>query len=222
MHKRKNPFISFAVLSLLVTIFVGLLLGEMLFDKSSDRLVKTHLRLFPETVRNTFDNHRETVPWFSQSPGGTLPVPVAKLTQGLLKIPGVFRIKIWNTDGTIIWSDQTELIGQNFSQNQHFQIASRGTVSYNNTGFRKPENQTEQNEQIIVEVYAPVYDGDRVIGVMELYESDKVLSTLILNSAKTTWTSLALAGAGLYLLMIAVYLLTHDVVAQFSQKRRAE
>ena len=59
MQIRKKPFISFAVLNLVVTILVGLLLGEMLFDKSSDHLVETHLRLFPETVRNPFENHRE-------------------------------------------------------------------------------------------------------------------------------------------------------------------
>ena len=201
---------------LAVVIF---LLGNTLVDDSNDRLTKAHLRSFPETVRSILDQHKDVSQWFSQPPGATLPEPVARLSEGLLSIPGVFRIKVWDRHGTILWSDHAEIIGKNFAQNHHFQVASSGKVSYNNEGFRKAENQTEQDERVVVEVYMPVYDGNRIVGVIELYESNKELAALMVRSGESIWTSLAVAGVGLYLLMLAAYLLSHDIVTELSQRQ---
>lgn len=218
MPVKKKPFTFYAVLSFLMIAVVILILGKTLVDDSNDRLTKIHLRSLPETVRTIFDQHRDVSQWFSQPPGTALSEPVARLSEGLLNIPGVFRLKVWDTRGTILWSDHADIIGKNFAQNHHFQVASRGKVAYNNEGFRKVENQTERNERVVVEVYLPVYDGKRIIGVIELYESDKELSLLMARSAESIWMSLAIAGIGLYLLMLATYLLSHDIVTELSRK----
>jgi len=219
MTSKKKPFTYYAVVSLLIIIFVILGLGKSLIDEANDHLTETHLRMFPETVRTILDQHRDAKHWFLQPSDTALPESVASFFEGLLNIPGVFRIKVWNPDGTILWSDHAELIGKNFGQNHHFQVASNGKIAYNNKGFQKFENQTEQDERIVVEVYLPVYDGNRIIGVMELYESDKALSSLMVRSVETIWMSLAVAGVALYLLMLVAFLLSQDVVAQFSQTR---
>ena len=219
MPVQKKPFTKYAVLSLLMLIVVILVLGKTLVDQVNDHLTKTHLRRLPDTVHTIFEQHREVAHWFLQPPGATLPESVVRLSEGLINIPGVFRLKIWNTDGTILWSDHAELIGKNFAQNHHFQVASSGKIAFNNEGFRKVENHTEQDERIVVEVYIPVYDGNRTIGVIELYESDKELSSLMVRSMETIWMSLAVAGVVLYLLVLAAYLLSHDVVTELSQKR---
>lgn len=218
MPVQKKPFTKYAVLSLLMLVVVIPVLGKSLVDEVNDRLTESHLRRLPETVHTIFDKHREVVHWFLQPPGTTLPAPVVRLSEGLLNIPGIFRLKMWNTDGTVLWSDHAEIIGKNFSQNRHFQTASSGKVSYNNEGLRKVENQTEQDERIVVEVYMPVYDGERIIGVLELYESDKELSSLMVSSVQTIWMYLAVAGVGLYLLMLTAYLLSHDVVTELTRK----
>ena len=67
-----------------------------------------------------------------------------------------------------------------------------------------------------------MYDGNRIVGVLELYESNKELSLLMVRSAETIWTSLAVAGIGLYLLTLAAYLLSHDIVTELSQKFRTD
>lgn len=218
MPVRKKPFSYFAVLSLAMIAIVIVILGNNLVDDSNDRVTKIHLRSLPDTVRSVLDQHKDVTQWFSQPPGGALPEPVARLSEGLLNLPGVFRIKVWDKHGTILWSDHSEIIGKNFAQNHHFQVASSGDVSYNNEGFRKVENQTEQGERVVVEVYLPVYDADRIIGVLELYESDKQLSLLMTQSADSIWLSLFFSGVGLYLLILAAYLLSHDIVTELSQK----
>ena len=219
MPVQKKPFIKYAILSVLILVVTILVLGKALVDDVNDRLTKTHLRLLPETVRTLFDQHQDVTRWFLQPPGTSLPEPVVRLSERLLNIPGVFRLKVWDTHGTILWSDHAELIGQNFAQNYHFQVASSGKDAYNNEGFRKVENQTEQDERIVVEVYLPVYDGNRIVGVIELYESNKELSSLMVRSGETIWTYFAVAGVGLYLLILAAYLLSHDIVTELSQRQ---
>jgi len=219
MTVKKKPFTYYAVLSLLSTVVVVLVLGMALVDNANTNLTKAHLRMLPETVDSIFDQHQDVTDWFLQSPGTALPVSMSRLSSGLLKVPGVFRLKIWNADGTILWSDHADLIGKNFAQNHHFQLASGGKVAYNNEGFKKSENISEQKERIVVEVYLPVYDGDRIIGVLELYQSDKELASMVVQSSKIIWTSLVLAGLVLYLLLLAVYLLSQDVVASFAKGR---
>lgn len=218
MTVKKKPFTYYAVLSLLGIVIVLLVLGKTLVDSANNNLTKAHLRMLPQTVHSIFDQYQGVTDWFLQPPGTTLPKSMTRLSNGLLEIPEVFRLKVWNADGTILWSDHADLIGKNFAQNHHFQLASSGKVAYNNEGFKKSENITEQKERIVVEVYLPVYDGNRIIGVLELYESDKELATLMVQSSKTIWTSLALAGAVIYLLALIAYLLSQDVVTYFVKR----
>jgi hypothetical protein len=42
---------------------------------------------------------------------------------------------------------------------------------------------------------------------------------MVVQSSKIIWTSLVLAGLVLYLLLLAVYLLSQDVVASFAKGR---
>lgn len=202
---------------MIVVCIIGL--GKILIAETNDHLTETHIRMFPETVRTVFSQHQETKDWFMQPSGTPMPESVSSLSEGLLKIPGVFRVKFWNKDGTILWSDLSDLIGKNFGQDHHFQTASSGKTSYVNKGHKKYENKTEQSEEIVIEVYVPVYDGTSVIGVVELYESDKELSSLMEHSANDIWMLLSSVGAALYLLMLVTYLLSNDVVAQYSQLR---
>ena len=218
MTLKKKPFTYYAVLSLLGSAIVVFILGKTLVDSTSDNLTKAHLRVLPEAVYSVFEQNQDVKEWFLLPPGTTLPESMIRLSNGLMKISGVFRLKVWNADGTILWSDHADLIGKNFAQNHHFQLASNGKVVYNNEGFKKSENITEQEERIVVEVYLPVYDGNRIIGVLELYESDKELAALMIQSSRTIWTALVIAGLVIYLLMIAAYLLSQDVVTYFMKE----
>ena len=209
-----KPIVSFAILAFLTVSCVVFGLGQMLNSDLNDRLMDTHLKVFPATVQSTLSKHSETLPWFSSSPSKNLPESVTSLFDSLLSLPGVFRIKVWNNDGTILWSDRSDLIGKNFSQNYNFQVAASGKVSYNNKGLQKFENQSEQDFSIVVEVYAPVMIDGKVVGVIELYESDDAFSDLMSRATWSVWQHLLFAGGLLYLLLLAAFTLAQ----RFSQK----
>ena len=202
-----KPIVSFAILAFLTVFCVVFVLGQMLNSDLNERLMDTHLRMFPATVQSALSPHSETIPWFSSPPGKELPESVTSLFESLLSLPGVFRIKVWNNDGTILWSDRSDLIGKNFGQNHNFRVAASGKVSYNYKGLQKFENQSEQDFSIVVEVYAPVMIDGKVVGVVELYETDAAISDLVDRATWSVWQHLIFAGVILYLLLLVIFTL---------------
>ena len=68
---------------------------------------------------------------------------------------------------------------------------------------------SEQEVRIVVEIYAPVFDGRDVVGVMELYETDEALSSPMVRSEEVVWQLVVGVGGLLYLLLLAVLFLSH-------------
>lgn len=202
---KKNPFVLFATLSFVVVSCLAFWLGTMLNSDMNERLLDTHLKVFPVAAQSTLARHSETLPWFSSPPGKEVPEAVNDLFNNLLALPGVFRIKVWNDEGTILWSDHSDLIGQNFGQNHHFQMAARGEVSYNNKGLQKFENQSEQDSQIVVEIYTPVKIGDKVVGVVEFYENDEAIAGLVTRARQAIWQQIIFSATLLYALQLIAF-----------------
>jgi len=67
------------------------------------------------------------------------------------------RIKIWDTDGTIRYSDETRLIGRKFQlQADDLQALRSGETEAGLSDLSEPENQYEEPAKQLLEVYLPV------------------------------------------------------------------
>ena len=82
------------------------------------------------------------------------------------------HIKIWNRDGTIVWSDQVDLRGRRFTLESDVQrlFDSGGVVGYV-SGLDKPENVDEREEGELLEVYAAARSKTGEPVVVESYWS---------------------------------------------------
>lgn len=100
-----------------------------------------------------------------------------------LEAPDIIRIKVWSNDGTIIFSDNKEIIGQKFPENHEFQESIGGEIEAEIAPPVKPENIAEQGYQQLMEVYVPIrFDSDEVVGVIETYTKLDFLNQLISNN----------------------------------------
>lgn len=87
-----------------------------------------------------------------------------------LKNDEAIRIKVWAHDGTIIYSDDDELIGQNFKENLRFQSSINGQLTSEIKRPIDPENVSEMGYGQLMEIYVPIsLDTLEPIGVIELY-----------------------------------------------------
>jgi signal transduction histidine kinase len=89
-------------------------------------------------------------------------------------MPEIVRVKLYDAEMRVIWSDESRLIGQRFPENPHLAQAIAGQTVVNlESGERKDENRYEGNEFArLVEVYVPVIfpGSSRVVGVVETYK----------------------------------------------------
>jgi two-component system, NarL family, sensor kinase len=69
----------------------------------------------------------------------------------------LIRVKIWDTDGTILYSDEDRLIGRKFTlQEDDLQAIRTGETEAGLSDLSEPENQYEEPATELLEVYLPV------------------------------------------------------------------
>lgn len=90
-----------------------------------------------------------------------------------LKTDEIIRIKIFNSKGTIIYSDAEGLKGQTFQDNLDLNAALNGSIEVEiNRDLKKNENIYErENFSGLMEIYVPIKsDSGQIQGVVELYQ----------------------------------------------------
>ena len=133
----------------------------------------------------------------------------------------VSKLKFWNRGGVVIWSQDRELVGKSFPDNEHLYAALGGAVGtcisgpshingkYNNLGA-EPRGD-------VLELYVPITFTDEceIIGVVEVYEDMGPLYASIASQRRIVWLSL---GGGFSLLFLVLY----GIVSKASGKIQAQ
>ncbi len=123
----------------------------------------------------------------------------------LVGLPEVVRIKVWDREATVLWSDEPRLVGQRFPDNDELQEALAGKVAVEIKTLGRREHAFERgNFTTLAEVYVPIVSKTtgEVVGVVEVYKSPARLFATIQRGRIVVWT-ISLAGALiLYLLLI--------------------
>ncbi|MBS1214095.1 MAG: histidine kinase [Proteobacteria bacterium] len=123
--------------------------------------------------------------------------------QQVATMPEVFRVKVYAADGTVLWSDETQLIGRRLGDNPHLNGALAGQTIVNmESGAGKAENAGERNVFArVVEVYVPITfpKASRVAGAVELYKMPQQVFASIRRSQVTAVATVLTCGVVLYL-----------------------
>lgn len=137
--------------------------------------------------------------------GSTDPARRDELDASLQQFIGeeIVRIKIWNADGRIIYSDEHDTIGVTYPVSHELEDALGGEVSSEVSTLDKSENTSEQEFERLLEVYVPLRssrDGP-VVGAFELYLPHAPIEEAIETDTRRI---LVMVGATLVLLYLAL------------------
>ncbi len=89
-----------------------------------------------------------------------------------LLVGDVQRIKIWNKDGRIVYSDETELINQTFAfGGDELEVLTAGGHDAEQSDLGKPENRFERTSGGLLEVYTRIWSPEGVPLLFEVYYS---------------------------------------------------
>jgi signal transduction histidine kinase len=129
----------------------------------------------------------------------------------LVNLPDTARIKVFNQNGTIIWSDDPGLVGTQMTKHaDRLALALHGRVQavFNAAMNKFASNETGQPTQGTIECYVPIFAHGatqsemQVIGVLSLYRNPHDLNQTIQHGLYLLW---AVIGGGGLILFLALY-----------------
>ena len=127
---------------------------------------------------------------------------VSHLTLG----PYVIRVKIWNSDQVIVWSEDRRLVGQRFPDNERLAEALSGKIVSALSVLEEDEHIFEQQFEGLLELYVPIRleTGGEISAVVEIYQNLSSLYVDISREKLIVWISVILGFAALYLVLFGI------------------
>lgn len=118
----------------------------------------------------------------------------------------VVRIKIWNYDMAVVWSDDRSLIGRKFSNNEELAQALNGKIVSDISSLEKYHEDSSQKHQRFMELYIPVrFPGENEIGtVFELYKNLDSLYLDITYHKRMVWIWIIGGFSFLYMVLFGI------------------
>jgi signal transduction histidine kinase len=84
--------------------------------------------------------------------------------------PSVVRVKIWEPDGTVVYSDEPRVVGSKFELgDDELEVLRAGVTRAEVSDLSKPENRFESQDSKLLEVYRPVWTPDGKPLLFETY-----------------------------------------------------
>ncbi len=129
------------------------------------------------------------------------------------------RVKLWNADGEIVYSDAQSLIGQRFPVTPLLASTFEGESAAEISDLLEEENANERSlADRLLELYIPLQEGDEVVGVFEVYQDLEPLSSHMRAVQTAVWISV---GAGLTALLVFLTVLFGATAGTLVHQRQA-
>lgn len=129
----------------------------------------------------------------------------------------VVRVKLWDADGRIVYSDAASLVGDVFPLGDDEQAVLRDPATKAEVSdLDEPENRLERGEGRLLEVYRPVWTPDGTVLLFETYSRYDVVT----ERAAAVWRGFA--GITLTSLLLLVVLLLPVLWTLLDRLRRGQ
>lgn len=127
------------------------------------------------------------------------------LSRLMTDLPEVVRVKVWDRQATILWSDEPRLIGQRFPDSEDLRESLEGKVAVEFKQLTKAEHGYERERfGTLAEVYVPIFskESGQILGVIEVYKTADRLVATIRWGRVIIW-AISLSGAlALYVVLL--------------------
>lgn len=182
-------FIGIA-LSLIVTIILGF---------SIESAVRRHLLTARvELITNIVDEIEVAHPGLPPAPDTAAYQAFDQSVRLLLLGGETLRVKLWAPDGTVVYSDDENLIGSRFDLSPAAVAALNGDPTPNISDASDPAHADERAVSELIEFYVPYHDAHgAVIGAFEVEQQVDTLNDTLTHVGRSVWITI---GSGLLLL----------------------
>jgi signal transduction histidine kinase len=115
----------------------------------------------------------------------------------------IVALKVWDTNGGVIYDHNHANIGKSFPIEERLAIASKGEVTTRISSLGSDENVDQRQFGQLIETYSPLRltTSGPIVGVVEFYQKLDALQLIIGNAKISTWLVVVAAGLIMYLLL---------------------
>jgi two-component system, NtrC family, sensor histidine kinase HydH len=199
----------FSIISLVAIIIVGSVVGWILTRYLTAQMLLRDAevsREFLESIATTEKTRDYLQPFAPHPPADALMQFVGHLPA----LPDVVRANLYAYDRTILWSTESQIVGQKFEANDELDRAFTGEIVIESGRLAidqsKPEHiglakkAAETGFNYFVETYLPIRDesGQKVLAVVEIYKFPRALIAAIDEGVFLVWMTSAGSGLCLY------------------------
>ncbi|MHB2165349.1 sensor histidine kinase [Alsobacter sp. R-9] len=132
----------------------------------------------------------------------------------------VAAIKVWSTDGRVLYARDKEIVGRRFPIDKDLATAISGRLTVEFSPLADEENRSERDLGLpLAEIYAPIHSratGD-VVAVVEFYAIASALEEELARSRVESWVIISVIG--LFVLSAIVALVSGDGATIARQER---
>jgi signal transduction histidine kinase len=202
---RGSLLLRFSLLSLLVLTLIAAGLAAALQQQMAQDALRQQADEVAVIVQGVLGRHLKAP---SLSPATTVRQRAwwGGLAEQLLQADShVVRIKVWNTHGQIVYSNDPRQIGQTFAIDENLQTALAGRRAMDISTLSASENAGDRRgHTALLETYIPIRVGARVIGAYEAYCDLALLNQRLSEAQRTIWASVAVGFVLLYASLFAI------------------
>ena len=142
------------------------------------------------------------------------------LIHNTLLSANIVRVKIWNLDGLLVYSDDKNIMGKTFPIDEELQEALRGEIATNVSNLQATENIGEQGlYPKLFEIYVPLEPADSraIQGAYEVYYDLSKLQPRLMRIRYTVWSGVGIAFLILY---GTLFLIVRNASRELIQRNR--
>lgn len=202
--KKFNLVQRFSVLSAVSICGLSVTLGLLIANLTERHMVSNDVRATTEFIRHEIDE------LFADSEPTTSELQrnigqIIRISDLLLLMPEIERVKVYNAQQEIIWSNERLLIGRKFPDNANVNLAMTGKVVTEIEKPKKAEHIFERDFKKVFEIYVPVLDKEgRAMGVIETYKVPRGMWATVRKLNLLIWLVASIGGGLLYLSLYSV------------------
>jgi two-component system, NtrC family, sensor histidine kinase HydH len=228
--KPFNLLRRFGVASLLIIVAIALANGALLSNFVTERLLEREAQVTKDFVLNVLHSDG-SLGYLSDQGNEQLAARFAGSVVHFKSIPDIQRINVYGRDRTVLWSTDSQLVGQSFDQNKELEEALRGALVVESGSIS--DNDRVKTEHVglhalssfFVETYIPIQapgESD-VLGVFELYKAPVALTKVIRDGQRQIWLTAALGAFALHLTLFWIVRSAHrKIIDQHQRLMKAE
>lgn len=145
---------------------------------------------------------------------------IDSLIHNTLLSTNIVRIKIWNSEGLLVYTDEKTILGKTFPVSDEMREALQGNVATEISKLQDEENVSEHGlYEELFEIYVPLQpaDSNHILGVYEVYYDISQLQPRLTRIRYNVW-----GGVGIAFLLLygTLFLLIRNASRQLNQKNK--